>query len=253
MNTLIRTEILKLRTVRGPWLLLAAAPLLVLAGVSGLAISGGDMNKPTAQSGALSHVGLTSLFTVVFGILAVAGEYRHKTIVDTYLSTPARRQVIAAKLAVYTVLGALSGVVCSAVGLAAAASWWADKGLPFGWSNSAMWTTIGGGIAWNAAFAAIGVGLGALVRNLVGAIALALAWIALIEGIVGQLVGNLARWLPFNAGQALGGSPGGSGGGPPGLGSATLLPRWGGAVVLLVYTIAFAVAAVTTSMRRDVA
>src|SRR5258707_10004528 len=205
MSTLIRTEVLKLRAVRGPWLLLAAAPLLVLAGVSGLAISGGDMNKPTAQSGALSHVGLTSLFTVVFGILAVAGEYRHKTIVDTYLSTPARRQVIAAKLAVYTVLGALSGVICSAVGLAAAASWWADKGLPFGWSNSAMWTTIGGGIAWNAAFAAIGVGLGALVRNLVGAIARALARIALIEGIVGQLPGNLAPWLPISAGHALSG------------------------------------------------
>jgi len=51
----------------------------------------------------------------------------------------------------------------------------------------------------------------------------------------------------------LGGSPGGSGGEPPGLGSATLLPRWGGAVVLVVYTFAFAVAAVTTSMRRDVA
>src|SRR5260370_3878902 len=215
MNTLIRTEILKRATGGGPWRLLAAAPVLVLAGVSGLAIAGGAMKKPTAQSGARSHVGLTSVFTVVLGIVAVAGEYRHKTIVDTYLSTPARRQVIAAKLAVYTVLGALSGVICSAVGLAAAASWWADKGLPFGWSNSAMWTTIGGGIAWNAAFAAIRVGLGALVRNPVGAIALALAWIALIEGIVGQLVGNLARWLPFNAGQALGGGAPAVQDGPP--------------------------------------
>jgi ABC-2 type transport system permease protein len=253
VNTLIRTEILKLRTVRGPWLILAAAPLLVLAGVSGLVISGGDLHKPAAQSGALAHVGLTSLFTLVFGILAVAGEYRHKTITDTYLSTPERRQVITAKIAVYTSLGALSGVACSAAGLAAAAAWWADKGMPFSWPDSAMWTTIGGSIAWNAAFAAIGVGLGALVRNLVGAIAVALAWIAVIEGIVGQLVGSLARWLPFNAGQALGGSAGGSGGGPPGLGSATLLPRWGGAVVLVAYTIAFAVAAVTTSIRRDVA
>jgi len=35
MHTLMRAEILKLRTVRGPWLLLDAAPLLVIAGISG--------------------------------------------------------------------------------------------------------------------------------------------------------------------------------------------------------------------------
>jgi ABC-2 type transport system permease protein len=245
MNTLIRTEFLKLRTTRGPWLVLGAAPLLVVTGVSGLAVSGGDMRKATAQSGALGHVGLTSMLTVMFGILAVAGEYRHKTITDTYLSTPARGRVIAAKLAVYTTLGAVSGIFCTGVGLAAAAAWWADKGVPFDWSNAGMWTTIGGGIAWNAAFAAVGVGLGALVRNLVGAIALALAWIALVEGLIGQLVGTLARWLPFNAGQALGG--------PRGIGNASdLLPRWGGGVVLVAYAIALAIIAVTTSMRRDV-
>jgi ABC-2 type transport system permease protein len=245
MNTLIRTEVLKLRTVRGPWLILGAAPLLVVAGVSGLVISGADFRKANGQSGALAHVGLTAMLTVIFGILAVAGEYRHQTITDTYLSTPARGRVIASKLAVYAAVGALSGAVCTGVGLATAAAWWADKGVAFGWSNSAMWTTIGGGIAWTAAFAAIGVGIGALVRNLVAAIAVALAWIALVEGLVGQLVGNLARWLPFRAGQALGGSPG--------TGLSNQLPRWGGGAVLVVYAIAIAVAAVTTSMRRDVA
>ena len=110
-----------------------------------------------------------------------------------------------------------------------------------------MWTAIGGGIAGYAAFAAIGVGLGALIRNLVGAIAIALAWIAVVEGIVGQLVGNLARWLPFNASQALGGGDGKD------MLAAHLLPRLGGAAVLAVYTALFAVAAIATSVRRDVA
>jgi ABC-2 type transport system permease protein len=136
-------------------------------------------------------------------------------------------------------------VASSVVGLGVAAAWWSAKGVPFDWGNSAMWAAIGGGIAWNTAFAAIGVGVGALIRNLTGAIAAALAWIALIEGIVGQLIGNLARWLPFYAGQALGA------GGKSMLPQA-LLPRWGAALVLAAYTAAFAVAAVTTSVRRDV-
>ncbi|GAA1222006.1 ABC transporter permease [Kitasatospora nipponensis] len=245
MHSLIRTEVLKLRTVRSPWLLLAAAPLLVTAGISGLVLSEGKPLDTTAQSGALSHVGLASLFTLVFGILAVAGEYRHKTITDTYLSTPARGRVIGAKLLVYAVFGALAGVASSLAGLGVAALWWSDKSVSFAWSDSAMWTTIGGGIAWNAAFAAIGVGLGALVRSLVGAIAVALAWVALVEGIVGQLIGNLARWLPFNAGQALGA-------GARTMDTGHLLPRWGGGVALAVYTLVFAVLALSTTMRRDV-
>jgi hypothetical protein len=145
----------------------------------------------------------------------------------------------------YGLFGALAAVVSAIVALGAAAAWWSAKGASFDWGQTAMWTTIAGGIAWSTAFAAMGVGLGALIRNLTGAIAVALAWIALIEGIVGQLIGNLARWLPFYAGQALGA------GGKSMLPQA-LLPRWGAALVLAAYTAAFAVAAITTSVRRDV-
>ncbi|HEX4787898.1 MAG TPA: hypothetical protein VH372_05515, partial [Actinospica sp.] len=76
MNTLIRTEVLKLRTVRGPWLLPAAAPLLVIAGISGGVNQSKDPIDASMQAEMLAHVGLTSMFTLLFGILAVAGEYR---------------------------------------------------------------------------------------------------------------------------------------------------------------------------------
>jgi ABC-2 type transport system permease protein len=249
MHTLIRTEVLKLRTVRSPWLLLGAVPLLVVAGISGLVTSSpGSLGDPATQSKALAHVGLGAIFALVFGILAVAGEYRHKTITDSYLTTPGRAPVVGAKLVVYAVSGALAGLLAALAGLAVAAAWWSAKGVPFSWGDSAMWTTIGGGVAANAALAAIGVGVGALIRNMVGAIAIALAWIAVIEGIVGQLVGGLARWLPFSASQALGAA-----GGKGMVGGQQLLPRWGGAAVLLVYTALLAVAAIATAVRRDVA
>src|ERR1700681_2604996 len=101
MPALLTAEFLKLRTVRSPWLLLLAEQLLVVAGISGFVVSHGGPLHEAQQSSALAHVGLTSVITLIFGILAVASEYRHHTITDTYLSPPRRDQVIQAKLVVY--------------------------------------------------------------------------------------------------------------------------------------------------------
>jgi len=239
----MKTEFLKLRTVRSPLLLLAAAQLVVLAGVSGLFVSGADLNDPATPLRAIGHAGLVSMFSLVLGIVGVAGEYRHKTITDTYLGTPRRGRVITAKLATYAIAGAVFGLVSALVAFAATAIWLAGKGSSLDLSDGAVWRTLIGCVIWNACFAAMGVGLGALVRNLVGAVALALAWIALVEGIVGQLVGDFDRWLPFNSGLALEDVP------APG---ADLLPQWGGGLVLAAYALLFALLAVSTTVRRDV-
>jgi ABC-2 type transport system permease protein len=242
---MIYSEFRKLTTIRSPWLLLAAGPLVVVAGVAGLVMSGGNVHDPAIQSKALAHVGLAAIFTLAFGILAVAGEHRHGTITDTYLSFPARGRVLAAKLAVYSLAGAGAGLVSSLAAIAAVAAWWSAKGSTLHLSAADTWRTLGGGVGVNVAFAAIGVSIGALIRNLAGAVAASLAWIALIEGIAGQLVGSaLARWLPFYASQALDRAAMSA--------SPRLLPQWGGGLVLLGYATAFAVAAVITTLKRDV-
>jgi ABC-2 type transport system permease protein len=242
---LIRSEFRKLTSLRSPWLLLAAGPLIVVAGITGLVESGGNVHDPAVQRAALAHVGLAAILTLIFGILAIAGEYRHGTITDTFLSFPDRGRVITAKLAVYALVGAAAGLVCAGVAIAVTAGWWAAKGSTFQLSAGDTWRTIAGGVAVNVAFAAIGVGLGALIRNVVAAVAAALAWIALIEGIAGQLLGSgLARWLPFYASEALGRTSI--------FGPVRLLPQWGGALVLLGYAAAFAAAAAVTTLKRDV-
>jgi ABC-2 type transport system permease protein len=192
----------------------------------------------------MAHVGLAAVVALIFGILAVAGEYRHGTITDTFLSFPGRGRVIAAKLAVYGLAGAAAGLVSSAAALATTAGWWAAKGGAFHLSAAGTWQTLAGGVAANCAFALVGVGLGALVRNVAGAVALALAWIALIEGIAGQLIGpGLARWLPFYASEALDRAA---------ITATRLLPQWGGGLVLLGYAAVFGAAAVLVTLRRDV-
>ena len=242
---MIRSEFRKITSIRSPWLLLAAGPLIVVAGVTGLVQSGGNVHDPAVQRQALAHAGLAAVLTLIFGIVAVAGEYRHGSITDTYLSCPDRRRVITAKLAVYGLVGAAAGLVSSAVALAVTAAWWAAKGGSLQLSGADILLTLGGGLAACFAFAVIGVGLSALIRNLVGAVAIALAWIALIEGIVGQLVGSgLARWLPFYASEALDRTDLG--------GTTRLLTQWAGGLVLLGYAAVFAGAAVVTTLRRDV-
>jgi ABC-2 type transport system permease protein len=235
-------ELRKLLTVRTPWILLAAAQLVIVAGITGLMINRDDAASPDGQRRAVAHIGLVSLFTLVLGIMAVAGEYRHRTITDAYLAAPHRERVVVAKLGVYTLAGTVFGVVAAATALATTAIFLAAKGSALDAGSTGLWRTVIGGVVWNAAFAAIGVGVGALITNLIGAVAAALAWLALVEGIVGQLIGGVREWLPFALGSALDGLP-------P---SSDVPPQWQAGLALTGYAIVFAVAAVVTTVRRDV-
>lgn len=242
MTVLIRNEVLKLRTTWTALALLAAALAVIVAGVSGVFMTKGADTSDIA-SRAAAHLGLVSLFPLVLGIMAVAGEYRHKTITDTYLAEPRRARVIGAKIIVYIGAGFGFGLAGWATALASIGIWSSAKGIPTDWSDTDLWRTLIGGLVWNAAFAAIGVGLGALVRNMAMAITASLAWIALVEGIVGQLLGDQSRWLPFSAGAALGHLPGSL---------SADLSQWAAGLVLIGYAVAFAGAALVTSVRRDV-
>ncbi len=239
----IANEFLKLRTIRSPWLLLAAGQLVVIAGASGLFVSGADLADPKTPLRAVAHAGLVSIFSLILGIVGMAGEYRHKTVTDTFLGTPRRGRVVTDKLVVYAGAGAVIGLVSAVVATAVTALWMSAKGSSLDLSNPAVWRTLVGCVAWNACFGAIGVGLGALIRNVVGAVAVALAWIALVEGIVSQLLGDVGKWLPLASGVSLEDIP---------ATNVEQLRPWAGGLVLATYAIVFAVVAVSTTVRRDV-
>ncbi|HEV7708662.1 MAG TPA: ABC transporter permease subunit [Asanoa sp.] len=236
-------EWLKLRSVRTTWLLLAAAPVLVLLGVIGK-LSHGDLTDPATIREAVAHAGVLALLPLVLGIMSVAGEHRHRTITDTYLGRPRRDRVLLAKLAVNTLAGVVFGLAGVLTGLVAVAIWLPAKGVSLDLAEPGLWRTVVGSIAWNALFAGIGVAVGALIRNLATAIAAALAWLALVEGLVAQLLGNEAsRWLPFRAGSSLADLPI----------QGESLGQWTALAVLIGYAALLTLLAARTTNRADVA
>jgi len=239
MLTLVRNEFAKLATVRGTWLLVAVQQAVIVAGVSGLAVAAG---APTAIP-LVAHAGVASaILTLVLGITAVAGEYRHRTITDTYLATPRRGRVVVAKLVAYTIAGVGLGVISAGNGLLTTGAWLASDGTRLDLTDASMWRVVAGIVALNAAYAAIGVSLGALVRNITGTVVVALTWIALVETTVANLLGDLGRWLPNRAGMALNAMPA----------AGAMLPQWTGGLVLAGYAAVFVVAALAITVRRDV-
>ena len=128
----IRTEFRKLATIRSPWLLLAAGPVIVVAGITGLVLSGANVHDPAAQGRAMAHVGLAAVFTLIFGILAVAGEYRHGTITSTFLVAPDRRRVLVAKAAAHGIGGLGVGIASAAIVLAISTPWLSGQGHALG-------------------------------------------------------------------------------------------------------------------------
>ena len=198
MPLALTTEFRKLTTVRSPWLLLALGPLIVVAGISGLVASGGNVHDPAVQDRAFGarragrdlHPGIRHPGRG----RRVLPRHHHRHLPQLPAAAPGRSS---AKLAAYAAAGAAAGLVSAATALLVTAAWWSAKGATFHWSAAGSWRTLGGGVAANAAFAAIGVGVGALIRNLVAAVAAALAWIAVVEGIAGQLIG--ARTGPLAA------------------------------------------------------
>ena len=118
MTRLIRTEWLKLATTRGPWAVIAGV-LALTALITPFAmadIGQGDASRAADAREALA-IGpgfITALMLLLIGALAAAGEFHHRSIVSTYLITPRRGRILAAKLIAHATLGA----VVAAIGVA---------------------------------------------------------------------------------------------------------------------------------------
>lgn len=197
LPALVRAELLALRTIRGPWLLVAATvaatalPALIQVADAGKR-GAPSIGTSDAMLAVLDSAGRGSSIALLLGVLAVTMEFRHHTATPTLLQTPRRSRVIAAKAVAVVLAGAGIAVVDLAFALAV--------GLPSGAVPASL---LNGDIALHVLgqaliyplYALLGLGVGALVAYQPLAAVLPLAWLLLVEGLILHLLPHGAdRW-----------------------------------------------------------
>jgi ABC-type transport system involved in multi-copper enzyme maturation permease subunit len=259
MTRLIRVELFKLRTTRLTYgLFAAAAGLSVLFSILEASRSGTKAVAPLSTAAGLNSVitggVLALLFAAVLGVTISSGEFRHATATATYLATPKRGRVLAAKGVAGAVGGAIFGfagwLIATAVGLGFVAA----DGYHVQIGDATMARYAVGHILAGALLAVIGVGIGSLIRSQLAGIIGVFVWAVVIESIVGGLFNSVQPYLPYTAATTLAGSAvGGAAFGPAhGASSASALPFAAAAALLAAVAVVISAIADRTTVGRDI-
>ncbi len=236
-------ELLKIRSTRTTIgiVLGMVALILLFSLLSGLLSKAPNLTSTEDQRGLLSVGSLAGVFSALAGIMLVTSEYRFGTIRPTFLFTPKRSRVITAKLAAGLLAGIVFGLVGEGLGFAVGYATLAGRGVDYALNVDQTVLLLLGTLAGVALWGALGVGLGAVVRNQVGAIIGLLAWGFVVENLLFAFVPSVGRFGPAHASDAL-----------IGLTTNHLLPAAAGGATLIAWATAFALAAFALTARRDV-
>ena len=245
MTAQLRSELVKLRTIRTMGVLLLAAVALTLLGVilEGLAAELGELATADTQRTLIGDYGASNavLLSTFAGLLLVTSEFRYGTIRPTLLFEPRRRVVLAAKLTAAALVGILFAIVCVALSFGAGLAVLAVRDVDFAPTGSQTLVLAFGPIAASALTAMLGVTIGALIRNQVGAIVVLVVYSLGVEALVFAAVPSVGAYLPGQASSALGGMP-----------DANLLAPGVAAAVAVAWTLAFVAAATLRTEHGDV-
>jgi ABC-type transport system involved in multi-copper enzyme maturation permease subunit len=253
MTRLIAAEFRKLLTTRlWLWILLLSAAWTIL--YTSLYVS---LDKHSGKLGPslATAAGQHSLFAIAAGgagtlvavmaMAQVAGEYRHRTVVTTFLATPHRQRFVIAQVITFLLAGVAYALVCIVINLAVALPWAAANGIhvsAMGNGNAAVLAAV---VIAAALFGITGVGLGALLHSQLAAVTVMLLYLYVLEPLLSHIA-SLNGWTPYLPGVAA-----------DGLTQAIqtgvrLLSPWAGGVVFAAWAVAFVAAGTARTVRRDI-
>jgi hypothetical protein len=138
---------------------------------------------------------------MVLAAMTVTSEYRSGMIRTTFMATPDRTLVLAAKAVVALVFSAVYAALMTIVAVVVAHMMSPPLvGSQLSFIDPGTWRLIGAIALYAALTAVLGVGVGALLRHSAGAVAVLLLWPLLIEPVLGNLpnIGSeVGPYLPF--------------------------------------------------------
>ena len=189
------------------------------------------------------------LIPLILGVMMISGEFRHKTITPTFLATPRRSMVVAAKVFTAAAFGLAIGILFTVVATGLGAILIAARGYPVLLTTNGIPRMLALMTLGMAVWAVFGVGFGALLKNQVAAIVAALALVTIIEGLLSLglnwvHLGAIAKVLPSNAASAIIQ--------PSNVKAGDLLPWWAGGIALLAWGLVTALIGAASTLRRDV-
>jgi ABC-type transport system involved in multi-copper enzyme maturation permease subunit len=258
MSRAIRAELLKLRTIRPPWVLLAVAVVLsalvavLTASRAGSSGRGGfrhlaipALNTAAGLRDVSTATDFALLLAMVFGVIVASGEFRHGTATPTFLVTPRRGQVLLAKMVAAGSVGLLFGLLASGITTLIGLLFVSSKGYAVALSTTTLLRDIGGATLASVLLALLGVVVGWLVRQQIAAVVGVLVWAFVVERILAALYSSWGPYLPYTAATTLAGHTIEN--------SVNPLPFGAAAALVAGVTVVIGVIASRTTQPRDVA
>jgi ABC-2 type transport system permease protein len=237
------SELRKMRSTRTNLGLLAGMIALTLLTVliNGFVLDATELRGHDNQHTLLSAGTSGALFASLIGVMAITSEFRHGTIRSTFLVTPDRNRVIAAKVIASLLMGIVFGLVAIGLSFGIGYAILAGRGIDFALDTSHVLLLVLGTLLMTALWAALGVGLGAVVTNQVFTVIGVIVWAFFVDNLIRALVPDVGRFTPVGASDSV----------TAGFADYLLAPALGG-LLLLGYAVAFVAAGAVLVARRDV-
>ncbi len=212
MINLLRSEWIKLRTVRMNWILGIIAFAFPVTITLLTAFFSGDDQSFTARTLLEVLTGTAVVAALLCGVIAAASitsEFGFGTIRPTFAAVPRRTRLIAAKgiVAVTTSMVLLAGVELLGVGVGRPLA--EGQGATIDLDSALAVPALVGTVVLAGLMALAGYGLGLLTRSTPAAISILIVWPLIAEALIGGLIGlisgwhNVVQWMPFQAGVRL--------------------------------------------------